>query len=154
MSEDADWITWGAELVARVRALADDETLTIAAPDATRQGVARPKRLGGLMPAAYRPVAPTITLTRREDHLHGTLTGSESFGGTFPTTPEEEDTLHSIGWRRPGPAPERVWLRYWPDDIATAPYLTAEDAASAVTTAMRTLTEVYAVSAPDEVTVG
>lgn len=145
------WQTWAADLAARITALADGGALTVTFPRHTRQGVKRPARLFGLIPPSYADVVPTLTLTRSEDHLHGTFTGSESIGGLLPTSPEEDAALEAATWRNPGHSLERVWLRYWPDDVALQPYLSAADTHRAVEVVLDTAA-VFGITDPADVT--
>jgi len=89
----AAWAAWADMLETRLTALADGEQVVVVAAGAARKSVARPKLIFGLIPASYVDCAPTITLIRREDHLHGSLTGSESFGGPLPMSPQEDAAL-------------------------------------------------------------
>ena len=104
-------------LETRLAALADGEQVVVVAAGAARKSVARPKLLFGLIPARYVDCAPTITLIRREDHLHGSLT----------------------------------WLRYWPDDVALAPWPASADLVGCADVVARTFHEVYAVGSPEDV---
>lgn len=149
---DQAWARWSSALADRIRALRDGQQMTVTATAYTRPSQVRPPRFFGLVPGRYEDVAPTVTLTRNEDHLHATLTGSESFGGALPMAPEDEGTLRALTWRHPGNGALRRWLRYWPDDIATAPYLPDSDVTAAADVTVRTFRDVYAVSSPQELT--
>ena len=147
----AAWAAWADMLETRLAALADGEQVVVVAAGAARKSVARPKLLFGLIPARYVDCAPTITLIRREDHLHGSLTGSESFGGPLPMSPQEDVALKALSWRDPGSGFERTWLRYWPDDVALAPWPASADLVGCADVVARTFHEVYAVGSPEDV---
>jgi hypothetical protein len=130
---DAAWQAWAAALVDIVRALDDAASVTLTAtPADARPVLLRPARLGGLLPARHEVVAPWVRLERSEDHLRGRCVGSESFGGPFPFSPEEDAALLALGWHRPGAGDGDTYVRFWPDDVPQGPFLPHAEAERAV----------------------
>jgi hypothetical protein len=148
------WAGWTAHLVGLLRGLRHDRSVLVAAPAyAARPHLVRKARLGGFLPPRHEPVAPWVRLARDEDHLRGWCVGPEARGGTFPLGPEEQQALLALGWRRPGPAEGADLVRWWPDDVAVAPYLPRQDAEAAAGTTARTLREVFGVAEPTDLLV-
>ncbi|HYN30246.1 MAG TPA: hypothetical protein VES95_10320 [Dermatophilaceae bacterium] len=151
---DDPWDAWTAYLVPVLSALRDRESVLVAAPSsAARPHRRRKARLGGFLPARHEPVAPWVRLVRDEDHLRGWCVGPESTGGSLPMGPGEQEALLDLGWRRPGPADGEDLVRWWPDDVALAPYLPRADADAAAGTTAGTFRDVFGVSDPADLLV-
>jgi hypothetical protein len=137
------WPDAGRGLLERVLALADGESVTLTASEEhTRPVLVRKGRLGGFIPARHEVVTPWVRLERVEDHLRGQCVGAVSGGGAFPFSPEEDAALVALGWRHPGPGDGEHYVRFWPDDVAQAPYLPRADAERAVAMVAATFVEV------------
>ena len=146
----ADWSAWSRDLAARIRSLADGEDVTITVSEFPRPHMLRKARLFGVVPARYEDMAPWVRVRRDENHAVVELIGSEDFGGEFFFTQAEDAALEEIGWRRPGPISmeERVWNRWYPDDVSETAYLGKDDALAAADLVVRTLRDVvYAAEA-------
>lgn len=143
-----DWSAWSADLAARIRRLGDGEDVMIDVPALARPHLTRKARLFGLVPAQYTDTAPWVRVRRDEDHAVAELVGSESFGGDFLLSPEEEAATDALGWRRPGSdlIVERIWTRWFPDDVTHAAYLPKGEADAAADLVTRTLRDVLAVA--------
>lgn len=139
-----DWSAWSRTLAARVRSLADGDSVTVAVSELPRPHLVRKARFLGIIPARYEDTAPWVRVRRDEDHAVCELVGSEEFGGDFFFSPDEEATLEGLGWRRPGPVlmEERVWNRWFPDDVTHTAYLSKDDAEAAADLVTRTLRDV------------
>ena len=139
-----DWGAWSRDLAARIRSLTDGEDVTVAVPGLARPHLVRKARAFGLVPARYEDVAPWVRVRRDEDHAVVELVGSEDFGGDFFFTDAEDAVLGGLGWRRPGPISmeERVWNRWFPDDVSETAYLSRDDADAAADLVARTLRDV------------
>lgn len=140
----ADWAAWSRDLVVRVRSLGHGASVTVTSPEHHRPHLVRKARAFGLVPARYVDVVPWVRVRRDEDHAVAELVGSEGFGGVFLFSEPEEEALDALGWRRPGPASmeERVWNRWFPDDVSETPYLSKDDAVAAADLVTRTLRDV------------
>lgn len=135
------WQVWQAELVERVRRLADGEGLVLD-PGPGHLRLARPTGRTGLkvlVPGRKRPLAPRVRLVRSEDHLRGHLTGATRHGGPYPWTDDELVAIEGLGWHRPSVGDGEDFVRFWPDDVPQAPYLPLDDARRAVDVVGRTL---------------
>ncbi|MFW5470973.1 TY-Chap domain-containing protein [Knoellia sp. CPCC 206435] len=141
-----DWSGWQADLTARIRRLGKAEDVIVDVPALSRPHLTRKARMSGLIPAQYTDTSPWVRVRRDEDHAVAELVGSESFGGDFLLSPEEEARLDGLGWRRPGSdlILERIWTRWFPDDVTHTAYLSKDDAAAAAELVIRTLREVLA----------
>lgn len=142
----ADWAAWQVDLTARIRRLGASEDVVVDVPALSRPHLTRKARLSGLIPAQYTDTSPWVRVRRDEDHAVAELVGSESFGGDFVFSPEEEAHLGALGWRRPGSdlIIERIWTRWFPDDVTHTAYLSKEDATAAADLVTRTLREALA----------
>lgn len=139
----AAWAAWESRLVGLVLALADGEALTATAAEEGSRPVRRRRApLRRLLPARHDVVAPWVRLERVEDHVRGHCVGSESFGGPFPWSPEEEDALVALGWRRQATGGGSDYVRYWPDDVPQAPFLPVPEAVSVAATVGATFRDV------------
>jgi hypothetical protein len=140
----ADWSAWQADLTARIRRLGEGEDVVVDVPGLSRPHLTRKARLFGLIPAQYTDTSPWVRVRRDEDHAVAEMVGSESFGGDFLLSGEEEADLEDLGWRRPGSAliTERVWSRWFPDDVTHTAYLSRDDGHAAAVLVTRTLREV------------
>lgn len=140
----ADWSAWQSDLTARIRRLGDGEEVVIEVPGLARPHLTRKARLFGLVPAQYTDTSPWVRVRRDEDHAVAELVGSETFGGDFLLSPEEEGQLDGLGWRRPGSdlVVERIWSRWFPDDVTHTAYLSRSDADAAADLVTRTLRDV------------
>ncbi len=137
------WASWEADLAKAVMALADGETLTATgAPELERPVLVRRGFLRGFVPAKHAVLPPWVRLTRVEDHLRGVCVGDERFGGPFPLSPEEDEALVALGWRRPGAGDGTDYLRFWPDDVPQGPFLPREEAERVAALVARTFREV------------
>ena len=146
----ATWAGWEADLAETVMTLADGEALTITSTRAeSRPVLVRKGFLRGFVPAKHEEVEPWVRLARLEDHVRGTCVGSAGFGGRFPFSPEEDESLVDIGWRRPGAGDGTDYLRFWPDDVAQGPFLPLEEAQRVGAMVGRTFREVLAPSDPE-----
>ncbi|MGL5819472.1 MAG: TY-Chap domain-containing protein [Phycicoccus sp.] len=129
------WEPWVTALADAVRGLGDGGALVLTGPDdAARPAVIRGPRLQGLLPGRYRDTAPWVRLRRDEQHLRGWCIGSEAIGGGFPLAPEHHAALLALGWHVPSQAEGADYLRWWPDDVPTGPYLPVDDALRAART--------------------
>lgn len=140
----ADWSAWSRDLAARIRSLGDGEGVTVTVSEFPRPHLVRKARFFGVIPARYEDMAPWVRVRRDEDHAVCELIGSEEFGGEFFFSPDEESRLAEIGWREPGPISmeERVWNRWYPDDVSETAYLGKDDALAAADLVTRTLRDV------------
>ncbi len=132
-----------------VLALTDGASLTLAAPPAHARAARVAGRGRWLVGARKRPVVPAARLVRVEDHLRGHWTGATRLGGSFPWSEEEVGAILAAGWHAPGPGDGDGFVRFWPDDVATGPYLPLDDARRAVAAVAATFREVLAVAADD-----
>lgn len=149
--EDGAWAVWVADLVRAVRSLPDDGSLTVTAPETAARPVRlRKARLGGFIPARHRITAPWVRLTRAEEHLRGACVGSEAVGGHFPLSPEERAALADLGWREPPQLEGEDYLRWWPDDVPTGPFLPEDDARRAALAVAATFRTVLAPTPEDD----
>ncbi len=137
------WDAWQAEVVEAVRSLPDGGSLTLAAAEGDARPVrVRKARLGGFIPAKHVVVAPWVRLERDEDLLRGVCVGAESFGGSFPFSPEEDAALLTLGWHHQSAAEGRDYLRFWPDDVPQGPFLPLDDARRAAAMVAATFRQV------------
>ena len=137
------WAGWEADLAQVVTTLADGEALTITSTRAeSRPVLVRKGFLRGFVPAKHEEVEPWVRLARLEDHVRGTCVGSVALRGPFPFSPEEDEALVDIGWRRPGAGDGTDYLRFWPDDVAQGPFLPPEEAQRVAAMVGRTFREV------------
>ncbi|MGL5909883.1 MAG: TY-Chap domain-containing protein, partial [Phycicoccus sp.] len=126
---------WVTTLAGAVRRLDDGGSLVVTGPDdAARPAVLRRPRLRGFLPGRYRDTAPWVRLRRDDQHLRGWCVGSEAIGGGFPLAPEDHAALLGLGWHVPSSVEGADYLRWWPDDVPTGPYLPADDALRAACT--------------------
>ena len=139
-----DWGAWSRDLAATIRSLADGDSVTVTVSEFPRPHLVRKARFFGVIPARYEDMAPWVRVRRDEDHAVCELVGSEEFGGDFFFAPDEESALGEIGWREPGPISmeERVWNRWFPDDVTQTAYLSRDDAQAAADLVTRTLRDV------------
>ena len=139
-----DWSLWSADLAARIRRLGDGQDVVVDVPALARPHLTRKARLSGLIPAQYEDTAPWVRVRRDEDHAVAEMVGSESFGGEFLLSPQEEAAAEALGWRRPGSdlIIERIWTRWFPDDVTAAAYLPTSDVDAAADLVTRTLRDV------------
>ncbi len=143
------WDAWTAQLALRVLDLADAGVLLIAGPpDSARSREVRPRRWFGLLAARYEDAVPAIALRRAEDHLRGSCVGAKAFGSGFPISPEEDAVIVAAGWHHPGLGDGSDYVRWWPDDVPTAPFLPAEEASRAAHTVATTMREAFGVADP------
>lgn len=148
-----DWPGWADQLSAWVADLAEGETLVITAPeDVSRPHLARPARLFGLVPSRHERARPWVRLQRIEDHVRGTCIGAESFGGGFPFAPDEDDALIALGWHRPGPGDGSDYVRFWPDDVPSGPFLPRPEADRLAAMVATTVRGVFGVGEPGGLT--
>ena len=144
MGGPADWATWSAELVARIQALGPGEEVVVSAPSLTRPHLTRKSRMFGIVPAAHADTSPWVRVRRDEDHAVAEFVGSETFGGEFLLLEEEQTRAEALGWRPPGHdlIEERVWSRWFPDDVTQTAYLSRQDAQAAADLVTRTFRDV------------
>lgn len=147
-----DWGAWSRDLAVRIRSLGHGDDVTVAMPEHTRPHQVRKARLFGIIPARYEDIAPWVRVRRDEDHAVAELVGSEDFGGVFFFTDPEDEALEQLGWRKPGPISmeERIWNRWFPDDVTETPYLSRDDAVAAADLVTRTLRDVLYVTEADD----
>lgn len=146
----AGWAAWGQDLVDAVLALPDGGSVTVAAPPGHAR-LARPStssRVRWLVGGRRRRVSPSARLVRVEDHLRGHWAGADRLGGPFPWTREEVEAIQALGWHAPTATDGEDFLRFWPDDVAQAPYLPEADARRAVATLAGTFRQVLGVAEP------
>ena len=118
-------------------------SLTLAAAEGDARPVrVRKARLGGFIPAKHVVVAPWVRLERDEDLLRGVCVGAESFGGSFPFSPEEDAALLTLGWHHQSAAEGRDYLRFWPDDVPQGPFLPLDEARRAAAKVAATFRQV------------
>jgi hypothetical protein len=141
------WVALVGELAERLGALEDGAALVIRAPQSLARPV--PSATGGilrrLLAPAYVDTAPWIRVRREEDHLRGWCVGPGERGRGFPLSAQEQEEILTVGWHRPGPLEGTDFLRWWPDDVATGPYLPPAQALAAATLVLRTLHDVFGV---------
>lgn len=139
-----DWAGWSGSLMARIRSLGDGDSVTVTVLERSRRHQVRKARAFGLVPAKHVNVVPWVRVRRDEDHAVAELVGSEDFGGVFAFTSSEGEALGALGWREPGPISmeERVWNRWYPDDVTETPYVAKGDAIAAADLVTRTLRDV------------
>lgn len=144
----ADWAAWSADLALRIRSLAQGDDVLVAMPSVTRPHMLRQSRLFGIIPAHHDDTSPWVRVRRDEDHAVAELIGSENFGGDYLLSQEEEAQIDALGWRRPGHdlIEDRVWSRWFPDDVALKRYLSSSDADAVAALVTRTLREVFCTS--------
>ncbi|MGG5259306.1 TY-Chap domain-containing protein [Phycicoccus avicenniae] len=145
------WAAWEDAVVDAVRALPDDGSLVLVAPRVHTR-MARPAgagRLARLLGGRKRPVTPSVRLVRAEDHLRGHWVGAVALGGTFPWTPAEVDAVLAAGWHRPTVGDGEDFVRFWPDDVPSGPYLPEADARRAAAALADTFRTVLAVDEDD-----
>lgn len=144
----ADWAAWSADLALRIRSLAPGDDVLVTMPSVTRPHMLRQSRLFGIIPAHHDDTSPWVRVRRDEDHAVAELIGSENFGGDYLLSQEEEEQIDALGWRRPGHdlIEDRVWSRWFPDDVALQRYLSSSDADSVAALVTRTLREVFCTS--------
>ncbi|PRY62822.1 hypothetical protein BCF74_10329 [Knoellia remsis] len=137
----ADWGAWSRDLAHRIRALGPEEDVVISVPSVTRPHEVRASGFFGLVPARHEDTSPWVRVRRDEDHAIAELVGSESFGGDFLFAELEEQQVEALGWRAPGgdPIEDRVWSRWFPDDVTDAAYLPLGDARAAADLVTATL---------------
>ena len=140
----ADWAAWSADLALRIRMLAPDDDIVVSVPSLTRPHMLRQSRLFGLIPAHHDDTWPWVRIRRDEEHAVAELIGSENFGGDFLFSEDEEQQIDAMGWRRPGHdlIEDRIWSRWFPDDVAESSYLPAAHAKAAADLVTRTLRDV------------
>ncbi|MEO6021195.1 MAG: hypothetical protein ABIP45_13195 [Knoellia sp.] len=140
----ADWAAWSADLAQRIRTLAHDDDVVVSLPSVSRPHLVRQSRLFGIIPGAHEDTSPWVRVRRHEHHAVAELVGSENFGGEYLLSEDEEKQIGALGWHRPGhdPIEDRVWSRWFPDDVAQQSYLSAADATSAADLLTRTLRDV------------
>ncbi len=140
-----DWAAWSAGISARVRALGPKESVEVTIPSLIRPHEVRPSKFFGLIPASHEDTSPWVRVRREENHAVAELIGSEAFGGDFLLSPDEEERIAALGWRRPGndSVEARIWTRWFPDDIAERAYLPLSDAQAAADLVTRTLRDVF-----------
>lgn len=141
----ADWSAWSAELAIRIRTLAPGDEVVISIPSVTRPHLIRRSRIFGIVPANHDDTSPWARVRRDEDHAVAEVIGSENFGGDYLLSKDEEGQIDALGWHRPGhdDIEDRVWSRWFPDDVAHTAYLSASDAKAAADLVTRTLREVF-----------
>lgn len=136
----ADWRTLEAEVSGHLRGLADGGFVILEAPGAPeRDGVVRPRRLGGLLPERRGPQRPYAQAIRIGSALRAELAGPPSLGGTFPWTTEEQERILAHGWAVPDDGPVFAtpnYVRTWRDHVGDA-----EAAAAALVAALRDLAD-------------
>lgn len=140
----ADWSAWSRDLAARIRSLGDGEGVTVTVSEFPgRTSCARHGSSGSSRPAT-RTWLPGSACDATRTTPSASLIGSEEFGGEFFFSPDEESRLAEIGWREPGPISmeERVWNRWYPDDVSETAYLGKDDALAAADLVTRTLRDV------------
>ena len=141
----ADWAAWSADLALRIRTLAPGDDIVVSVPSLTRPHTLRQSRLFGLIPAHHDDTSPWARVRRDEDHAVAELIGSENFGGDYLLSEDEEARVDALGWRRPGHdlIEDRIWSRWFPDDVTEASYLPAAQAQAAADLVMRTLRDIF-----------
>ncbi len=143
------WTVWQAQLALRLLDLPDGGAVLVSGPpQSARSREVRPRRAFGLLPARFEDTVPAIVLRRAEDHLRGTCVGAARFGSGFPISAEEDAVILGAGWHHPGPGDGSDYIRWWPDDVPTAPYLPAEEASRAASTVATTMREAFGVADP------
>ncbi|GIL35605.1 hypothetical protein [Phycicoccus sp. DTK01] len=146
---DPAWGAWTDDLAAAVRRLDDGASLTVTAPPGHERMARSGSRLRWLLGGGRRPVAPSVRLVRAEDHLRGHWAGPQRGGGTFPWTREEEERILAAGWHVPTATDGKDYLRFWPDDVPSGPYLPEADARRAATVVATTFRDVLGVTPHD-----
>lgn len=120
----ADWSALEAEVADHLGALADGGFVVLEAPGApARDGIVRPRRLGGLLPERRGPQRPYAQAIRIGSALRAELAGPPSLGGAFPWSDEEEQSILTRGWSLPADDPVFVtpnYVRTWPDHAGDA----------------------------------
>jgi hypothetical protein len=145
----AAWAAWEEQLAQAVTSLADGDVLLVTvAAGLERPALVRRGFLRGFVPARHELVAPWVRLARMEDHVRGTCVGAVRFGGPFPFSPEEDEALVSVGWRRPGSGDGTDYVRFWPDDVPQGPFLPPEEARRVAAVVARTFREVLTPPGP------
>ena len=141
----AAWAAWVAHLADAVGRLVDRGSLTVAGPPGSERPIRlRKARLGGFIPARHEVVAPWVRLVRVEDFLRGHCVGAELIGAHFPMSPDEDAALLALGWHHPTPMDGEDYLRFWPDDVPSGPFLPREEAERAAAMVAATFREVLA----------
>ncbi|MEE6272032.1 hypothetical protein V2J56_01570 [Georgenia sp. MJ206] len=155
------WSELETSLTAAIAGLADDAWVTLEAPpreaavppadDAPAGGRLR-RLFGGGKGAA--PGGIVLQLRRQGTYLYGECTGGPAVGGDFGWTDAEHTALLGLGWGTPPHIGARVYLRHFPGDDGPPPAEYLEDglADEAVTLVVRTLRDVYGLTAPETVT--
>jgi type III secretion system-like peptide-binding chaperone len=144
------WAAWSAALADAVQGLAERASLTVTGPTGSARPVRRRKaRLGGFIPARHEVVTPWVRLVRVEDFLRGHCIGAELIGAHFPLSPDEDAALLALGWHHPTPMDGEDYLRFWPDDVPSGPFLPRAEAERAAAMVAATFRDVLAVGATD-----
>ncbi len=142
------WAQLEAAVVDAVLALPDGGSVVVEGPDWSAR-LARTERRVPLLPPKREPTRPWVRLTRMEDLLRGLCIGPLAFGSGFPWTPEEHRRILDLGWH-PSPAEGRDYVRFWPDDVPSGPYLPREEAGRAAGAVALAFREVLAPPLEDE----
>ena len=100
-----DWEPVNRRLVSVMLALDLYDSLTVGErrQPARRSWLGRPPKPPG--PRRY------VQITAGQTRLIAECVGSTSFGGDWPMTPEQEQTLARQGWQKPWNETDRTWQR-------------------------------------------
>lgn len=104
------WDALNRRLVGALLALDLDDMLTIGEPRpvAPRTGLLRRRAASAAGPRRW------VAATAGQTVLVLEVVGSTSFGGEWPMTPEQEQTLERAGWERPWSTEMHTWIRDLP----------------------------------------
>jgi hypothetical protein len=149
---DAAWVGWRARLGDALLMLGEGGVLVLTASGLEpRRTVVRRARLRGLVPGRTEPMHAYLRLVRQEAMLRGECVAATEDGGRYPLTEEERARAADLGWHAPTTVGEVHYVRWWPDDVPTDPYLPGPLLADAVTCVERTARLVFGCRTPDDV---
>lgn len=143
------WASFEHDLIARLRALAEDEFLIVEGPPRTKE------RPAGLLGRRTRmdQVHLFAQFLRMGNVLYAELVGGSHVGGDFPWSDEEDAALRELGWRsQPDKKAAPMYIAFFPSGQVpqTDLYLAGTLAQDAAAQVAHSLMEVCAVGSPEE----
>lgn len=144
------WEAWCATFADRVQGLADEQSLTVTAPESLARP-AKPKvgLVKRVLGQTYENAPAWVKVLRRDDlALAVCVSDAREIG--FPLSPEEKAALAGLGWRPGGITDEHGLLRWFPDDVPSGPFLPTADARALAHTVAATMRDVFGVNTPTD----